>query len=207
MPLIDATLPLHQAMAAYDGDPLFESTVHSSIADGGQYNLSRLSMGSHTGTHVDAPSHYLSEGKTVDNLDLDALIGFAMVADVRGRKTIDEALLESAGIEGYQRIIFKTDGGPRLENGDAEQYCSLATGAAELLVRWGVKLVGIDQLSVETHQGGGSPVHHILLQAGVVIAEALRLSGAPAGPCDVMCLPLAIIGGDGAPARVVLRYI
>ncbi len=204
--IIDATVPLHPAMAVFEGDPPFEMSPHNAMDRGEPYNLSRISMGSHTGTHIDAPRHYLPNGATVDQLPLGVLMGKAVVVDVTGKAVIDVDALIAAGVKGSQRVLFKTSGGPYLERGETRQYCALLPDAAEMLVQWGVKLVGIDQLSVENHEGGRSPVHHILLGAGIVIIEGLRLSRAPAGDCEVICLPLAISGGDGAPARVVLRY-
>lgn len=206
MMLVDATLPLSPGMAVFEGDPVFGMSPHNDMARGDTYNLSSIRMGSHTGTHIDAPRHYLPGGATVDQLPLEVLIGPAIVADMTAYKTIDAQALALVGIRGNKRVLFKTCGGPFLEQGDPKQYCTLTPEAAELLVEWGVKLVGIDQLSVEIDEYGSAAVHNILLDAGVVIVEGLRLVQAQAGPCQVMCLPLPITGCDGAPARVVLRY-
>lgn len=206
MKLFDATLPIHEGMAAFPGDPPFKVTPLFDTRRGDAFNLALLSIGTHLGTHVDPPAHYLPGGATVDELPLDALMGPGVVLDMRGRERIDRGALEDSALGRHTRILFKTDNGPVLLEGEfREDYTALTEDGAELLVKRGVRLVGIDSLSIEAYKNTGAPVHRILLEAGVVAVEGVNLIEVPPGPYEIFCLPLKIQGGDGAPARVVLR--
>lgn len=198
MRIVDISLPLGPATPLYPGDPLVEVTPISEAKGGDSFALSRLSLGSHTGTHIDPPAHFIAGGATVDTVPLDACIGPAYVLDVTAlRDAISVEALESMP-EGTQRILLRT-GGPPLDG------IGLTTEAARALVERQVRLAGIDALSIAPLAAPGE-VHRILLSAGIVILEGLDLTHAPDGPATLVCLPLKIAGGDGAPARAVLLY-
>jgi arylformamidase len=207
MKLYDVTLPIREGMVTYPGDPPFEMQPYSRKRKGDPVNLSKISMGTHLGTHVDPPSHYLEGRATVDDLPVEVLLGPGVVLDMRGRSGIDREALDHAPLDDHIRVILKTDNGERLlENAFHDDYVHLTQDGARYLIDRGVQLVGIDYLSIERYQNLDAPVHHLLLDEGVIILEGLLLKGVPAGVCDVVCLPLRLKCGDGAPARVILRY-
>jgi arylformamidase len=197
MRILDISLPLGPGTPVYPGDPPVFQERLSEARGGDTYALSRLMLGSHAGTHVDPPAHFLPDGATAEHLPLAACIGPAVVLNVRGDGPI--APVELAALpEGTERLLLRTGGPPF--GGRA-----LGAEAARALVSRGLRLVGIDALSIAP---AGSPgeVHRILLAAGVVILEGLALAEAPDGPATLLCLPLKLVGGDGAPARAVLLY-
>jgi arylformamidase len=206
MPWYDATLTLQDGMLIFPGDPPFHREQVMSTASGDPFSLSAFSLGTHCGTHVDAPAHYFPDGDTADRLPLDSLVGPAMVVDARGAPSIDARLLQTLNLPDCSRLLFKTDNGRLLRDGVfSENFVALTLDAAEWLVSHGTLLVGIDYLSIESAADLHGPVHRILLAAGVIIVECVDLLDVPAGPAELYCLPLKIAGGDGAPARVVLR--
>jgi len=194
MRIIDITLPLGTMTPVYPGDPTFALERLRKAEGGDTYALSRLTMSSHAGTHVDPPAHFEPGGATAEAVSLDTCIGPAIVLDVAaaGGTIAPEAIASLPA--GAERVLLRT-GGPPIDG------AALSEAAARSLIELGVRLVGIDALSA------GSPaVHHILLQAGVVILEGLDLSAAPSGPATLLCLPLKLAGCDGAPSRAVLVY-
>jgi arylformamidase len=206
MPIIDVSLPLSDALPTYPGNPPFELAAVKRIADGGSSNLSRISMGTHSGTHVDAPRHFFDAGAPVDRLPLDALIGPARVVAVDAERAIQPAHLPPETLAGASRILFKTRNSSLWGSREfTSVFVFLSEGAARVLVDAGVRLVGIDYLSVEEFKKPGAPAHRTLLAAGTVIIEGLDLSAAEPGDYELLCLPLRVAGADGAPARVVLR--
>jgi arylformamidase len=165
-------------------------------------------MGTHLGTHVDPPAHYLEGGAAVDEIPLDTLIGPCIVLDMRGKAQIDREDLEASPMGDHGRVLFKTDNGPRLlEQVFFEDYVHLTECGARYLVEKGACLVGIDYLSIEKYKNPGAPVHTLLLQKGILVAEGLHLLDVPPGPYEILCLPLRIEDADGAPARVLLRTL
>jgi arylformamidase len=204
--LYDATLPIQEGMLTFPGDPPFHMKALYRQNKGDPFNLAKLSMSTHLGTHIDPPAHYIDGGKTVDELPLDSFVGPAVVLDLRGKPVLDRKTLSQAPIGRAKRVLFKTDNGPLLLKKDFhEDYVHLARDGAEYLAKRGVLLVGIDYLSIERYMNPGAPVHRTLLNAGVVILEGVHLLSVPPGPYEVFCLPLPIRGADGAPCRVVLR--
>ena len=204
--LLDVTVPLSSGVPTFPGDPRYEMERVLQISDGHPCNVARLSMGSHAGTHVDAPFHFLSEGATVEELPLDVLMGPARVLEILASHAIERSDLERIDLRGDVRVLFKTRNSGQLRNpAFQEDFVYLTEAAARYLVEVGVRLVGIDYLSVEKFGSTDFPVHHVLLRAGVIIVEGLDLSDAAAGEYDMACLPLRLVGADGAPARVVLR--
>jgi arylformamidase len=206
MRFYDATLPLREGMVAFPGDPPFGMAPVFRRSEGDPFDLALLSLGTHAGTHVDPPAHYLDGGATVDQLSMDSLVGPGVVLDMRGRERIDRAALEGTSLYDRERVLFKTDSGPLLmTSAFQEEYVHLTEDGALYLVEKGVKLVGIDYLSVDAYNRPDAPVHRTLLRAGIVILEGLHLLEVPPGAYQIFCLPLRLAGGDGAPARVVLR--
>ncbi len=209
MQIYDVSVPLSATTPTYPGDPGIEIKPWLTLADGDVANVSLINFGLHSGTHVDAPAHFIADGNRVESLPLESLIGEAEVVEVANDvRTIDESFVASNRFRGSQRILFKTRNSAFWNNsGFREDYTYIEPGAAKRLVEWGIKLVGIDYLSVEQFQSPKFETHHALLSAGVVILEGLDLRAVPAGVYELICLPLRIAGGsgDGAPARVILR--
>jgi len=206
MKLYDASIPIRKGMVTFPGDPLFRMEPRSQIEKGDPVNVAIISMGTHMGTHVDPPAHYLDGGATVDEIPLDTLVGPGIVLDMRGVSQIDRQVLEGAPIGDHVRVLLKTDNGPLLfESSFHEDYVHLTEDGAKYLVEKGVCLVGIDYLSIERYQNPGAPVHRTLLQAGVLIVECVHLLEIPPGSYEIFCLPICIKGADGAPTRVLLR--
>ncbi len=206
MKLYDATLSIHEKMVVFPGDPPFKKEPVSQIQTGDDFNLTRITMGTHLGTHVDPPAHYLEAGATVEQIPLESMVGPGVVADLRGRSQIDGHDLEKSNIGDHKRVLLKTDNGPRLlESTFHQNYVHLTEDGARYLVEHKVRLVGIDYISIEHHENPGSPVHHLLLEAGVLVVEGVHLLEIPPGEYEIFCLPLKIKGADGAPARILLR--
>jgi arylformamidase len=204
--LLDVSVPLAAGIAAYPGNPEFELLPVKRIAQGGSSNVSRLVMGTHTGTHVDAPKHFFDDGAGVDALALDLLLGRARVVEITKRGGIGAEELGAAGLREDIRVLLKTSNSA-LWNGEGfhQDYTHLTEAGARYLVDQGVKVVGIDYLSIEQFKKAGAPAHRALLSHGVVIIEALNLAEVEPGMYEMYCLPLRVVGGDGAPARVVLK--
>ena len=206
MKLYDATLPIHEKMVTFPGDPPFKIKPFFQRQQGDSFDLALMSLGTHLGTHVDPPVHYLAGGATVDEIPLESLVGPALVLDMRGRSQVDQQALAKAPLGDHVRVLFKTDNGPRLlEPSFHEDFVHLTEDGARYLVQKNVRLVGNDYLSIERYQNPGAPVHHILLKAGVVVVEGVDLLEVPPGVYEIYCLPLKIKGADGAPARILLR--
>jgi len=206
----DVTVPISDLLPVWPGDPRVEIEPLSSIDNGQPANVMRLSMSSHTGTHVDAPYHFVEQGLTVDNLPLELLMGPAFVAEVDGLEGNKIEVFDLASLHfprSTTRLLLKSSNSYFWEDRLTEferDYVHLTPKAAEWLVKRGVQLIGVDYLSVEAFGAPDYQVHRTLLGAGVVIVEGLNLSRVPIGPCQLVCLPLTIEGGDGAPARVLV---
>jgi arylformamidase len=200
--IIDITVPIRPGMIVYEGDPEVHLERALSITEGATANVSRLDFGIHTGTHVDAPVHFIEGAAGAEALPLDVLIGDAYVVDATGvQGVLDEATMEELDFpENAERLIFKTPNS-RLWDLDefSHDFVRLTGGGARYLLGRAVRLVGIDYLSI-----GDEEAHVELLRAGVVPLEGLDLRSVEPGPYRLVCLPLRIVGADGAPARVVL---
>jgi arylformamidase len=205
----DVSVLVHEGMPIWPGDPKLSMPMDSSIARGGVANVTRIEMGAHTGTHMDAPFHFHANGYTVDKLPLDVLIGPCRVFDLTNLTGhITRVALGKCDLGGVTRALFKTRNSLRWANDNHEfdkGFVAIAADAAKHLVERGVKLVGVDYLSVEAFDSESFPVHDTLLGAGVVIIEGLNLAGVSAGDYELIALPIKLKGADGAPARVVLR--
>jgi arylformamidase len=206
--LIDVSVLLTPGIATYPGNPAFDMTPVHRVAAGDSANNSRLTLGTHSGTHVDAPRHFFDDRPGTDALPLDLLIGRARVIDMPVRGGITAKHLADAGLREDLRVLLRTPNSKLWNNAREpfhEEYTHLTGEGAKFLVDQGVKVVGVDYLSVEKYHTPGHPAHHALLGASVVIIEGLNLSEAEPGVYDMYCLPLRIEGADGAPARVVLK--
>lgn len=204
--IYDVTVPLSESVPTYPGDPRFEIEFTRRLAAGDSCNLGRFSLGAHAGTHVDAPYHFLAEGQTVDALPLEILMGKVRVVETRVRDRIRREDLEALDLRDDLRVLLKTRMSGQMRVPEfQEDFVHLTGDAAAYLAQAGIKLVGIDYLSVDRFGSSDFEAHHALLGAGVVIVEGLDLSEVEPGEYEMACLPLRIVGGDGAPARVVLR--
>ncbi|MDT8445721.1 MAG: cyclase family protein [bacterium] len=205
MKYYDLTLSHSDQLALWPQDPPFVRDYIYQLEAGDPVTISRLSFSSHLGTHVDAPLHFYAEGASVDQLDLEILIGPALVVDCGGAQVVDRALIEGL-LEGRRpaRLLLKTKNSTYLKEPQLRSdWVGLKTDAAQWLVEMGVQFIGIDYLTIGSPQDN-MPVHKALLSAPVIIAEGLDLLEVPAGLYQLICLPLKVTGGDGAPARVVL---
>ena len=208
-PWIDISVPVRNAMVYWPGDsPVRIKRVHD-MDHGDNHNLSELSIGSHTGTHMDAPLHFIQNGLSIDRMPLDATVGRARVIEIQDTVSIKPEELSGHHIRRGERILFKTRNSSRVWQTDTfiEDFVFVSNEAAHFLVECGVRVIGVDYLSVGSYQHGGSYVHQILLQGGVWIIEGLDLSLVSPGRYDLICLPLKLDQADGAPARAILRPI
>jgi arylformamidase len=206
---IDISLPLRNAMVAWPGDAPFERTSTLAIANGDECNLSQISTTAHIGTHMDAPRHYLADGAGIETMPIAASIGRARVIEIRDPDVIRTSELEPHHLVKGERVLFKTSNSANCWKTDHFQrkYVYIPPDTAHYLAERGVQTVGIDYLSVGGFESGGAETHRILLQAGIWIIEGLFLEHVEPGDYELVCLPLKIIGGDGAPARAVLRKL
>jgi len=205
---VDASVPLESGMVTWPGDPGVRIERALDLRRGDPANVTALSMGAHTGTHLDAPVHFISGAPGVDRMPLEAAVGRARVIPIRHPAAVDVPELRRHAIRPGQRLLFKTRNSARAwkARGFAEDFVYLTAGAARWLAARGVGLVGIDYLSVGGYRAeNGAEVHRALLGAGVWILEGLDLSRVPPGPCELICLPLRISGGDGSPVRAIIR--
>ena len=195
----------------YPGDPGIEIESWAAIGRGDGANVTMLHFGAHTATHVDAPAHFIEGAPGVPDLALETLIGQARVVEIRDDvHAIDADHIAACELGRATRVLFKTRNSAFWENPQGrfrEDFTYIAPDAARALVRRGVRLIGIDYLSVERFKSEEFETHKTLLAHGVVIVEGLDLRAVSPGIYELICLPLKIVGGsgDGAPARAVLR--
>ncbi|MEO7712523.1 MAG: cyclase family protein [Gemmatimonadaceae bacterium] len=207
MTVIDISTPLQVGMHTFPGDPAFSTGRVSSLAEGGVCNLGRLALGAHAGTHIDAPMHYIEGAGGIETFPLDAFCGPVFVLDATSSKTnIDRATLDRLAIPPRtERLVFRTRNSNLWElPAFSEEFVALLPDAAAHIVARGIRLVGIDYLSIAPF-ADPTPTHVTLLAAGVVILEGLDLRDVEPGEYELLCLPLRLEGIDGVPARVLLR--
>jgi arylformamidase len=202
----DISVPIQNGGLVYPGNPTIAISPQQEVSKGASANVSLLSFGSHTGTHVDAPKHFFDDGIGVDALPLDVLMGPAVLICVDDAvMAVGEKELRLHELKKHSRILIKTRNSRFIrEPSFVKDYTYLAPDGAAYLVSLGVKLVGVDYLSVEQFHSGHHRTHRTLLENGVIIVEGLDLSGPAMGPYDLRVLPLRLVGLDGAPARAVL---
>lgn len=202
--LVDVTLPISAQLPVWPGDPAVQVARVSDELP----MVSGLSMSCHAGTHVDAPAHFLADGAAADQLPLAVLLGRAWVVQLAGGDMVTAERLAAAGVPaGTTRLLIRTINSDRRPVTFDPGYVALTPDAAAWLLARGVRLVGIDGPSIEAYAAPGDPVHRALLAAGVIIVENLALAGVAPGAYELICLPLPIVGSDGAPARVVLAAV
>jgi arylformamidase len=204
---IDISVPIYDGMVHWPGDPPIEVTQPLHLARGDMATVSSLKLGAHTGTHVDAPNHFLRDAKGVDAMLPEATIGPARVLEIADDVTeIGEKELKGRGIARGERILLKTSNSARCWNDEefVPDFAHLTLDGASYLARTGIRAVGIDYLSIGQGEQGPA-THRALLEKDIVIIEGLNFSGVEPGEYELVCLPLKIREGDGAPARVLLR--
>jgi len=213
MKIYDVSVLISEKTPVYEGDPAVEIETANAISRGDAANVSRLCFGVHTATHVDAPVHFIEGARKVDALPLETLIGAARVVEIDESATsISSEHIKNANLGGVERVLFKTRNSAfwnDMSQGFRKDFTYIEAEAAQSLVDSGVRLVGIDYLSVEKFGSEDFATHLILLENQVVIIEGLDLREVSKGDYELICLPLKIAGGagDGAPARTVLREI
>jgi arylformamidase len=209
MKIYDITVPVSENVPIYEGDPKVKIEVAHSIAKGDAANVTQLCFGAHTGTHVDAPNHFIDGTRKVHELDLEKLIGNCRVVEIEESvAAIEPEHVEN--LENVERVLFKTRNSEfwnEMETGFRKDFTYLTPEAAQILVSKNIKLVGIDYLSVEKFGSSDFATHITLLEKEIVIIEGLDLRSVAAGDYELICLPLKVVSptGDGAPARTVLR--
>ncbi|HMA32897.1 MAG TPA: cyclase family protein [Chloroflexia bacterium] len=208
MEIHDISNPVYSGMVKWPDNPPVVLERAMDMDQGATANVSQLACGVHTGTHVDAPVHFLPGGAGTDTLDLQVLIGPALVVYLADDVAdITAAVLDGLAIPaGTQRLLFRTRNSTYWARGDRtfhEDFVAVRPDAATWLVEHGVRLVGVDYLSVAPYDAG-VPTHRILLAAGVIPLEGLNLAGVAPGAYQLVCLPVKLQGCDGAPARAVL---
>jgi arylformamidase len=207
MPIYDISLPISESLVVWPGDPPVRITQPSHLDRGDMATVSRLDIGAHIGTHVDAPVHFVQGGAGVDSFNLDLLVGPARVVHALEADALSASVLQALDIPpGTERVLFRTRNSERWARGEEEfwtDYVGITDDGARWLIEQGVQLVGIDYLSVAPFDELVAP-HRTLLGAGLIVVEGLDLSGVAAGVYQLVCLPLKVVGGDGAPARAIL---
>jgi arylformamidase len=206
MKLLDVSVPLDAALASYPGNTPFTLEPIKRLARGDSSNVSTLHMSAHSGTHVDAPRHFFDQAPGAEGLPLEILCGRARVVELTTRKAITADDLARHDLSEDVRVLIKTHnsrlwGSPEFH----QDFIGVAESGAKYLVEHGIKVVGVDYLSVEAFKAPGAPAHHVLLGGGTIVIEGLNLRDVEPGHYELLCLPLLVVGSDGAPARVVLR--
>jgi arylformamidase len=206
--ILDISVPLNAELPVWPGDPQIVLERYRCISEGNASNDSRIACSVHAGTHVDAPAHFIENGATVDQLPLDILMGNAMVVELLNVDIITPETLESVTLPvEMKRVLFKTKNSTLWTDPTHHfnpDFVALSADAAKWLVHKGVRLVGVDYLSVQLYKDTEPLTHQILLEAGVVIVEGLNLHKARQASYQLVCLPLKLTGSEGAPARAIL---
>lgn len=206
---IDISVPLHNSMVVWPGDAPFERTSTLQIANGDACNLSQIATTAHIGTHMDAPLHFLAGGAGIEAMPITASVGRARVIEIHDPEAIRTVELEPHHLAKGERVLFKTRNSGHCWKTDhfQKKFIFIAPQAASYLVECGIQTVGVDYLSVDGFENPGAETHRILLQAGIWIIEGLILERVEPGEYELLCLPLKMVGSDGAPARAVLRKL
>jgi arylformamidase len=207
MPIHDLSLPISESLIVWPGDPPIRMTHTLHLDRGDTVTITRLDLGAHTGTHVDAPAHFIPGAEGVDALDLDVLVGPALVVHALETHALSAQVLEGLRIPtGTERLLLRTRNSDRWARGEHEffkDFVAITEDGARWLVERDIRLVGVDYLSVGPYTDP-VPTHQTLLRAGVIAVEGLNLDGIAPGTYHFVCLPLRLVGRDGAPARAIL---
>tara|TARA_B100001013_G_C24609933_1_gene442720 strand:+ start:26 stop:661 length:636 start_codon:yes stop_codon:yes gene_type:complete len=208
MKLYDISLPISRELVSWPGDPPPQLYKVLSIREGDACNVTKLEMGVHTGTHIDSPNHFIEGGITTDSMQLEILMGKCLVIEITSQSHIEVSDLCENEIGNYERLLLKTKNSVHWEKNSKKfdkNFIALSLEAAEYLVESGIKLIGIDYLSIEAYGVSEHKVHHHLLNNQIAILEGLNLSKVDAGEYELICLPLKLVDCDGAPVRAILR--
>jgi arylformamidase len=203
---IDVSVPVRDGMVHWPTDPPVRIGLAESIERGDPANVTRLDMSAHTGTHLDAPRHFIADGSGVEGFPLQSAIGPARVIEIADSEAVREQELSLHQPREGERLLLKTRNSARRwwEEGFHEDFVAIEPAAATALAEAGLRVIGVDYLSVGGSRDGAE-THRALLGAGVWIVEGLDLSAVEAGDYELICLPLKIVGSDGAPVRAMLR--
>jgi arylformamidase len=206
---IDVSIPLHNGMVNWPGDAPFHRLETLKIANGDPCNLSQFCSSAHIGTHMDAPRHFLAQGHGMESMPIDATIGPARVIAIQDPDLIRVEELERHRLGPGERILFKTRNSDHLwkTNDFQEEFVHIPQGTAAYLADLKVRTVGVDYLSVGGYETDSAETHQALLSAGIWLIEGLNLGHVEPGEYELVCLPLKLVGSDGAPARAVLRRL
>lgn len=206
----DITVPLKQGIIYFPTDPLPPKIYRlHDRALGAKVTMSVLEIISHTGTHIDAPLHFIADAETITDMPLDATVGPTRVIEIKDKESIKAKELKQHNIKKGERVLFKTRNSPEGYAGEKfnEDYCYLEDDGADYLAEVGVKLVGIDFITIGTikRMENIQHTHQVLLEAGIYILEDCALDGVPQGEYEMLCLPIPVYKGDAAPCRAILR--
>ena len=211
MTIYDISLTYTEDLPTWPGDPTIQLKQISSIKKGDLANVTQLSMSVHAGTHIDAPDHFLGNGKTVEDIPMELMVGTAAVVEIPSREIITAADIQAAQIpDDVKRILIKTSNSEYWASGNKkfqEDFIAPDREAAKILVEMGMEVIGVDYLSVGGFHADGTEIHQALLNAGIWIIEGLDLKRAQPGKVQLICLPIKVAGGDGAPARALVRPV
>jgi len=204
---IDVSVTVRHGMPHWPDNPPIVVQRPMELLRGHACNLSHLAMGVHTGTHIDAPVHFIHQAAGVDEMPLSATMGPARVIEIADPRVITADELRGHSLQAGERVLFRTANSPRCWQADrfVEDFVYISEQAAEHLAETRVRTVGVDYLSVGGYHADGAKIHRILLSAGIWIIEGLDLSAVRAGRYEMICLPVKLHGSDGAPARALLR--
>ena len=210
MRLYDISLPISKDLPVWPGDPAVSLVMTGSILNGDKCNITQLQMGTHAGTHIDAPYHFFKDGATVDAIPIETLVGPCLVVELDSDTLIEKKDFLKCNLNGHSRILFKTKNSEQWAKNITSfntDYVALGIEAAQYLVEINTLLIGIDYLSIESFHSDDNPVHKLLLKNNITILEGLNLSKVEAGVYELICMPLKLQGSEGAPARVLLREV
>ena len=204
---IDISVPIYTGMVHWPDNPPVRIERMQDLSRGDSANVSKIELGAHTGTHMDAPRHFLADGAGLDEMPFDATIGLVRVIPITHPRAILPTELEVHNLQAGERVMFRTQNSERCWKDDrfVEDFVYISAAAAQFLVERQVRTVGIDYLSVGGYVHDGIETHQILLGAGIWLIEGLNLSEVKPGTYELVCLPLRVVGADGAPARAILR--
>ena len=207
MPFLDISIPLRDGLVHWPGDPAPHIQRIRDMARSEVCNLTTLSMSAHTGTHMDAPLHFIKDGKSIDQMPLTATVGPARVIEIKDPESIRVPELKPHRLKPGERLLFKTRNSRRSWKSDKfdEDFVYISKEAAQYLVERKIQTVGVDYLSVGGFKRDGVETHQTLLGAGIWVIECLNLAKVKPGRYDLICLPLKVLGAEGAPARAILR--
>jgi arylformamidase len=207
MPVFDLTLPLGPLTPLYPGDPPFELDMYHTLAEGASSNNSRLRMGSHNGTHIDAPLHFIRNGGGVDSIPPESLVGPCVLVDAGDADLLTREVLQRLDLAGHERVLFRTKNARWIAQRFEEKFVAFSGDGARYLASLGPRLIGIDAPSLDPRGSVGHPAHMALLGSGAIhgAIEWLNPAGLEPGAYELFCGPLRIPDAEAAPCRVLLR--